>query len=695
MAFNNFVLLFLQTINFLFRLRSDILLNVLKVIFCLAAAFFASSLPAVLLFQDDFSYADGPIVSAPGSPWNLHSGSAGDALVAGGKLEVSSSRGDDIDAFIPGQPYTSGSVLYSSFTVRFSALPTSGGAYFAHFNASSSRAVIFASTGGAPGGFFRFGIGNSSGATATSGQLTNNLSLNQTYFIVTRYNVGTGLGTIWLNPALESDPSVTAADAITTVNILAYSFRQTSGEGNMVIDDLKLATSFAEVVSANSALTPTIQIQPQSQTVFEGANVSFEVVSDGTPPLFHQWKFNGTNLVNANGSTLSLTNVSTADAGNYTVTINNSAGSTNSVPASLTVNPAPTVGVSLLTYNVKGNGTTNWSTNTAQVMAIGRQVMYLNPDIITFNEIPLTNTFEMTNFVKAFLPGYFLATNSGTDGFIRSVIASRYPITRSKSWLDGADLKPFGYTNTSTTLADNFTRDLFEAEINVPGFPRHFHVFTTHLKSTAGTTYTDAAAKRAAEAAAITNFFATNFFVLYPNRPYALTGDMNDSDTNALAIQRLLSVRMGTRLTNPKNPFTDSINTFSSTSPSSRIDYIFPTGLLFSNIISSQVFRSDRLTPLPPNLLSNDSQIASDHLAVMMVFANPYTQPFRLLSIARTNSAVTLRWESVFGGTYRVESSSNLIAWSTLSSNLTATGGVSTLTTNLSAPNLFFRVRAP
>ncbi|MEO7297415.1 MAG: immunoglobulin domain-containing protein [Verrucomicrobiota bacterium] len=668
----------------------------LKVIFCLAAAFFASSLPAALLFQDNFSYSDGPIVTAPGSPWSLHSGSAGDALVAGGKLEVSSSRGDDVDASIPGQPYTaaSGSVLYSSFKVSFSALPTSGGAYFAHFNASSFRGVIFASTSGAPSAFFRLGIGNTSGATATSGQLTNNLSLNQTYFIVTRYNVATGLGTIWLNPALESDPNVTAADSASTVNILAYSFRQTPSEGTMVIDDLKLATSFADVVSANSAITPTIQTQPQSQTVFEGANVSFEVVSDGTQPLFYQWKFNGTNLVNANGSTLSLTNVSMADAGDYTVMVSNSAGSTNSVSGFLTVNPAPTVGVSLLTYNVKGNGTTNWSTNTAQVMAIGREVMYLNPDIITFNEIPYTNTYQMTNFVKAFLPGYFLATNSGTDNFIRSVIASRYPITRSQSWLDGADLKPFGYTNTSSTVADNFTRDLFEAEINVPGFSQHFHVFTTHLKSSS-TNYVENAAKRAAEAAAITNFFATNFFVLYPSRPYVLTGDMNDSDTNTLALQRLLSAPMGTHLTNPKNPFTGSINTFSSTSPSSRIDYIFPTGLLFSNIISSQVFRSDRLTPLPPNLLTNDSQIASDHLAVMMVFANPYTQPFKLLSIARTNSAVTLHWESVIGGTYRVETSSNLLAWSNLASNLTATGGVSTLTTNLSAPNLFFRVRAP
>src|ERR1044072_4272252 len=102
--------------------------------------------------------------------------------------------------------------------------------------------------------------------------------------------------------------------------------------------------------------------------------------------------------------------------------------------------------LSLLSYNTAGNGTTNWSTNVAQVQAIGRQMAFLQPDVITFNEIPRTNTWHMPNFVTAYLPGYFLAPNSGSDGFIRSVILSRHPIVRSKSWLSSADLTPFGWT---------------------------------------------------------------------------------------------------------------------------------------------------------------------------------------------------------------------------------------------------------
>jgi hypothetical protein len=357
----------------------------------------------------------------------------------------------------------------------------------------------------------------------------------------------------------------------------------------------------------------------------------------------------------------------------------------NSVPPPFFTNSS----VTLMTYNVKGNGSTNWSTNAPQVQAIGRELLYLNPDIVTFNEIPYTNTWQMTNWVKVFMPGFFLATNSGTDGFIRSVIASRFPINRSQKWLDGADLNPFGYTNS------NFTRDLFEAEIKVPNWPLPLHIFATHLKSTSGTTYADAAAKRAAEAAAITNFFATNFFVLYPAHPFTLSGDMNDSNTNATAIQEIISAPTTLRLTNPTNPFTGSINSYDSGSPNERIDFIFPCALLASNIVTSQVFRTDVLNPLPSGLLKYDSTNASDHLPVLMTFVNPFDTPFRLLSIAWTNQSVTLNWESQNNRTFNIETSSNLSGWTPFVTNLLSTTTNSPYfftTNNITDKIRFFRI---
>lgn len=447
---------------------------------------------------------------------------------------------------------------------------------------------------------------------------------------------------------------------------------------------------------SNPPSAPVIITEPTSQTATEGDNVTFNILAAGNPAPVYQWQFNGSNLPGETNASLLLTGVTTNQAGNYRAVITNAIGSTNSAIATLTVLPATSAAtLSVLTYNVRGNGASDWSTNSLQVQAIARQLQYLQPDVVTFNEIPIDYAYEMTNWTSTLLPAYNLAVSTGNDGSICSAIISRYTITRSHSWMARMDLRSFGYSNANNNL-DNFTRDLFEAEIAVPGFPQPLHVFTTHLKATSSAAdYEENAAKRAAEATAITNFLATNLFLPHPFRPYLLTGDMNASDTNELAIQKLISPATGLALTSPQNPVTGSINTYSTTTvnPSSRLDYLFPGQLLVSNLRTSQVFRTDRLTPLPPSLNSNDCKVASDHLPVLMVFNNPYDKPFKLLAITRSNPTVTLQWESVPGQPYRVEASTNFTAWTTLANNLMATGASYTFSTSLDAAPRFFRVR--
>ncbi|MBI3849523.1 MAG: immunoglobulin domain-containing protein [Verrucomicrobia bacterium] len=660
---------------------------------------------STILLNDSFSYTNGPLVTVSGGKWIHHSpsGSAtGEVAVASEQIILNRSNAEDVSALLAGQPYSSAgttNIFYASFTVRFTTLPSAGGNYFAHFKdagaSSGFGARVWAFTSAAAPGMFRLGISSTS-STIISATNPTDLALNTDYQVVTRLVNSNSIATLWINPASESDPSISSAEAPATVTVATYAFREDSGIGVMSIDDLRVGTTFAEVLTNTSPSPPTILTQLQSQTVTEGGTAMFSVVADGTAPLSYQWKFGGTNLTSETNSSLTLFSVTTNHAGDYIAYVTNSVGWTNSQPATLTVNPRSSsngFAFSLLTYNVRGNGATNWSTNSPQVQAIGRQMQYLTPDIITFNEIPWDFRYEMTNFITAFLPGYHLAISSGTDGFICSAIASRYSITRSNKWLDGADLKPFGYTNTSTANADNFTRDLFEAQIDVPGFNRPLHIFTTHLKAT-GTNYSDSAAKRAAEAAAITNFFATNLFVLYPYDPYTLSGDMNESDTNALAIQRLLSAPTGLRLTNPTNPFTGSFNTYSTATanPGERIDYILPGNLLFTNIAGGQVFRTDKLNPVPPNLNSNDDKVASDHLPVMMVFNNPYLTPFQIVSINVSNQLVTLNWEAISNRQYRVDVSSNLVDWVSLADSQTATGTNFVFSTNVTDSPQFFRV---
>ncbi len=461
-----------------------------------------------------------------------------------------------------------------------------------------------------------------------------------------------------------------------------------SFDHGLALDDLFV--SFSQDSNAPPA-APVITVQPESQTVAIGADVIFTVAATGSPAPAYQWQHNGTNLNGETEAVLKLLSVTTLDAGSYTVVITNTAGVTSSQPALLTVYP-PAAGFTLLSYNTHGNFVSDWTTNSPQVQAIGRQVQYLDPDIITFQEIPLTNAgwTHMPDFVTTYRPGFDLATNSGSDGFIRSVILSRYPITRSTSWLDAASLTNFGYDG-------RFTRDLFEAQIAVPGFPQPLHVFTVHLKAGQGT---DDSARRAAEASAISNFFAQGFLTTNGLHPYVLTGDMNEDiarppASNLQSIQRLTSAPTGLQLITPVNPFTGNELTFSIQDAgglSKRYDYILPNTLLAANLAGSQVFRTDLLPNPPPPLLAGDAVTASDHLPVLAMFNHPYDRPFRLLAVTRTNLAVTLRWETVPGQPYRVESSTNLTTWSALMANLVATSNRCTFSTNLDDPVRYFRI---
>jgi hypothetical protein len=278
------------------------------------------------------------------------------------------------------------------------------------------------------------------------------------------------------------------------------------------------------------------------------------------------------------------------------------------------------------------------------------------------------------------------------DGYIRSVILSRFPIIASTSRLHASDLTPFGYTGSG------FTRDLFEAQVSVPGFPRPLHVFTVHLKSS---TDADSSAKRAAEAGAVSNFFATVFLPAYGGQPYVLSGDMNEdilrpSASNPQSLQRLVAAPTGLQLALPVNPLTGSEQTWSiqdANGLTKHYDYILPCGSLFSNVVGSQVFRTDLLYPVPPNLYSNDDKIASDHLPVFMVFANPFNPPFRLLSVGVANQLVSLKWETISNRQYHLDVSSNLATWTPWVTNLTATGADFSFSTNVPGEMKFFRVR--
>jgi len=103
------------------------------------------------------------------------------------------------------------------------------------------------------------------------------------------------------------------------------------------------ATSQVAQLLVNAPIAPSIGTQPQDQTnILPGTTTTFSVVAFGSDPLSYQW-FHNTNtpVSGATDSILTLTNVQVSDAGSYSVVINNTAGTTNSSFALLTVNTSP------------------------------------------------------------------------------------------------------------------------------------------------------------------------------------------------------------------------------------------------------------------------------------------------------------------------------------------------------------------
>lgn len=91
-------------------------------------------------------------------------------------------------------------------------------------------------------------------------------------------------------------------------------------------------------LSAKAATTaPSITTQPASVTAAVSTTPSMTVSAGGTTPLKYQWYSGGAALANATNASLSFPNVQSSQAAGYQVVITNSAGAVTSVVATLSV----------------------------------------------------------------------------------------------------------------------------------------------------------------------------------------------------------------------------------------------------------------------------------------------------------------------------------------------------------------------
>ena len=202
-----------------------------------------------------------------------------------------------------------------------------------------------------------------------------------------------GTNLVWTN--LVNGGKISGA----TNTTLTISDAQVTNSGNyqVVVTNYGGAVTSSVAVLTVTNVATVLTIQPTSQTVGVGSNVTFFVDGTVQSPFFLQWLENGTNLVdgtNSSGSIISgstndpltIMNAQTNDSGTYWLVISNAWGELASSNAVLTVVSFPTITVpptnqtvglgSVVTFAVTAVGTSplsyRWQVNGADLVNGGR-----------------------------------------------------------------------------------------------------------------------------------------------------------------------------------------------------------------------------------------------------------------------------------------------------------------------------------
>jgi len=219
-----------------------------------------------------------------------------------------------------------------------------------------------------------------------------------------------------------------------------------------------LADSEVYTLYTNEAFwPPAITNQPQDALVNAYGPASFSVTAIGAPPLYYQWSLNGSNLLNATFSTLSIASVKQSDLGAYAVVVTNLYGSVTSSVAHLFMYPylaSPFTGLdtywgqtNTLSVGVWGTGpfTYQWYDNGFAVLDATNSTLTLSSIqftnaglysvVVTGAFGSVTNTPEQVVVNPAFValglfPGVII---TGTVGY-NYIIQSTADLADTNSW---------------------------------------------------------------------------------------------------------------------------------------------------------------------------------------------------------------------------------------------------------------------
>lgn len=152
----------------------------------------------------------------------------------------------------------------------------------------------------------------------------------------------------------------------------------------------------------------TAMVTPTNQTDVAGMTATYYTASVlGSGTYTYQWRHNGVNLPGQTGPQLSLTNLQPADAGNYTVVVNNGIQSvTNTPPAVLTVTPVPDAYI-----------TGQWDFNQSNLVATcGEALQYFDATVQADTSFGTTTSFGISDIAGQPANVLYFAPSVGSWG---------------------------------------------------------------------------------------------------------------------------------------------------------------------------------------------------------------------------------------------------------------------------------------
>ena len=205
-----------------------------------------------------------------------------------------------------------------------------------------------------------------------------------------------------------------------TASALALNNVKTNQAGGYGVIVTNAVGSITSVLANLTVLVPpSITLAPTNQTVMTGSNVVFQGGASGSAPLSYQWLLGGTALAGATTTSLSLTNVQSNQAGNYTFVVTNTAGAATSSIATLTVLVAPAITSQPTNQSVNLGDNTSFQVTATGSAPLSYQWWFNGTNAVGAN----TNTLSLTN-VQTSQAGPYLVIVTNAAGVVTSSVAT-------------------------------------------------------------------------------------------------------------------------------------------------------------------------------------------------------------------------------------------------------------------------------